>query len=133
MKFCAEDFYLSLSNNKFKKFSQVIQDGHSGIFFVLKILDDTQKEMTAGDIADIFGVTTARTAVILNTLEKKGYLSKSKSSIDARKTIVSITESGHIALEQRKVVIFEMINTMLSKLTDEEISTLFNILQKLFQ
>lgn len=133
MKYCAEDFYLSLSNHKFKKFSQVIQDGHSGIFFVLKILDDAQKEMTAGDIAEIFGVTTARTAVILNTLEKKGYLCKSKSSSDARKTIVCITESGHIALEQRKTDIFGMINDMLSKLTEEEVSTLFSILQKLFQ
>ncbi len=127
----AEDFYQLFSNHKFKKVADTLQDGFSGMYVVLKIIQDAEKELSAGDISDIFGVTTARTAVVLTTLEKKEYIIKSKSENDARKTIVKITEKGNIALETRKNELFFAINAFLNKLSEEEKNNLYKIVEKL--
>lgn len=133
MRQTAQNFYLLFSNHKFRKVTDVLSDGVSGMCVVLKILSDAQKELSAGDISDIFGVSTARTAVILNTLEKKGLISKSKSEEDARKTIVSITDEGRKTLEERKKILFFEIDKFLGKLDERETQELYNILQKLLK
>lgn len=132
MKPTTQDFYLLFCNHNFKKVSEIIQDGFSGMYFVLRIISDAKRELSAGDISDAFQVTTARTAVILSTLEKKRFISKSKSKDDARKTIVKLTESGKFALENRKNQIFDAINSIFSKLNEEELKSFYTILEKLF-
>lgn len=127
----AQDFYFLFSNHKFKKVTDVLQDGFSGMYVVLKIIKDAERELSAGDISDIFGVTTARTAVVLTTLEKKEYIIKSKSANDARKTIVKITPKGNKVLEERKDELFVAINAFLSKLNANEIDNLYKIIEKL--
>lgn len=127
----ANDFYLLFCNNEFKKVTETINDGFSGMYFVLKILSDTSKEFSAGDISETFQVSTARTAVILKTLEGKGYIIKSKSKNDARKTIVKITDKGTEILNERISVLLSKINGYLSKLNDYECENFYEILKKL--
>lgn len=131
MKLSANDFYLLFCNHKFKKITEALQDGFTGIYFVLRILADSENELSAGDIAEAFNVTTARTAVILTTLEKKGFITKTKSSQDARRTIVKITDVGMKALEDRKEKVFASVDGFLSKLTKSEVKEFYKILQKL--
>lgn len=131
MRRTAEDFYMLFSNHKFKKVTDTLQDGFSGMYVVLKIIEDAPNELSAGDISQIFGVTTARTAVVLTTLEKKEYIIKSKSENDARKTIVKITEKGKKTLNERKDELFTDINTFLNKLDDIDIDNLYKIISKL--
>lgn len=131
MKPTAQDVYLLLGNSKLKVISETFQDGFTGMFVVLKILDNAKKELSAGDISQTFGVTTARTAVILNTLEKKGYIIKNKSDSDARKTIVKLTDEGLIALNERKQKIINAIEELMSNLSDKDIKSFYKVLQKL--
>lgn len=131
MRLSANDFYLLFSNHKFKKVTETLQDGFTGMYFVLRILEDAENELSAGDIAEAFNVTTARTAVILATLEKKGFITKTKSSQDARRTIVKITDAGKSALEERKEKVFVAVDGFLSKLTKGEVKDFYKILQKL--
>lgn len=131
MKLSANDFYLLFEHHKFRAATEIMHDGLSGMFFVLKVLADAQADLSAGDVAEILGVTTARTAVVLSTLEKKGFITKSKSSEDARKTIVRITEEGAIALEARRIQLFAMVDQLLGKLSKGEVKELHKILQKL--
>lgn len=130
MELTANDFYNLFCNREFKKISEPILDGFSGMYFVLKILAE-HDHLIAGDISEIFGVSTARTAVILSTLEKKGYVIKNKSVSDARKTVVSITERGQTVLKERVDKICNTVNHFLSKLNEEEVQKLFSILKKL--
>lgn len=127
----ANDFYNLICNGNFKRITDAIQDGFSGMYYVLRILHNAKEKLLAGDISDIFGVTTARTAVILSTLEKKGYIEKSKSDNDARKTLVVITPKGREAIEARKRKIFSEIDRFLTKLTSKEVASFYNILHKL--
>lgn len=130
MKPTAQDFYSVFCNHKLKKVSETLRDGFSGMYVVLRILDEAESELSAGDISEIFGVTTARTAVILKTLEQKGYVSK-RSGDDARITMVKITAEGRAALNTRKEKVFVEVDGFLDKLTDEEATTLYNILKKI--
>lgn len=127
----SQDFYLLFSSGKFRKVSEIVQDGFSGMYYVLKILADAKSELSAGNISETFGVSTARTAVILNTLEKKGYIVKSKSKVDARKTIVKLTKSGETILNERKKIILNFIDEFLQKLDDSEKSDFYKLLIKL--
>lgn len=131
MELNSQDFYLLFSSGKFRKISEIVQDGFSGMYYVLKILADAKSELSAGNISETFGVSTARTAVILNTLEKKGYIIKSKSKLDARKTIVRLTKSGETALNERKEIILSFIDEFLQKLDDSEKSDFYKLLTKL--
>lgn len=133
MDFAAKDFYLLFCNHKFKKVTETIQDGFSGMYFVLRLLSDAPNGLSAGEISKIFHVTTARTAVILATLKKKGFIAKTKCSLDARKTIVKITEKGTEALSKRKAKIFNSIDGFLVKLDPSEKENLYVILQKLLK
>lgn len=127
----AQDFYELFSSHKFKKVSETIQDGFFGMYFVLKILTESVDGLSAGDIAKTFGVTSARTAVILTTLEKKGYITRQKARDDARKTIVKITNLGEIVLIERKKKLFSVLEEFLSKLNEEEARSFYSILEKL--
>lgn len=127
----AQDFYKLFSNLEFKKISQIIQDGYSGMYYVLKILDESGGRVCAGDISKAFKVTTARTASVLKTLEKKEYIAREKGEDDARKTIVIITKKGIEALEKRKIEINKAIDEFLNKLEEDEVSKFYDILKKI--
>lgn len=133
MDLTAKDFYLLFCNHKFKKVTETIQDGFSGMYFVLRILSDAPNGLSAGEISKMFNVSTARTAVILATLKKKGYIVKSKCSLDARKTIVRITEKGTNVINERKEKLFNSIDNFLEKLTHEEKQNFYSTLEKLLK
>lgn len=86
-----------------------------GELFVLKyLLKNTNIEITPGFITDAYGVSTARTASILNQLESKGYIERKKSINDGRKYIIELTDIGIEFIEERtkksKKIIIDMIN-----------------------
>lgn len=130
MKRTAEDLYNELICCDLKQPYKLFQDGFAGMFVVLRFLQKSEGVL-AGDISDALGITTARTAVVLNTLQRKGYIEKTKFSQDARKTIVKITENGKHALEKRKEIIINMINSFISILDNSEVETLYNITKKI--
>ena len=69
---------------------------NKGIGGVLRILYRAEPDriLTAGDIGTALGITSARTAVMLNKMEKLGFITKRKSLSDARKTEILLTEKG---------------------------------------
>lgn len=130
MRPTAQDIYFLIGDYRFKKVTEILHDGTTGMYVVLKILDDN-KELSAGDVSEALGVTTARTAVILKTLEKKGLVKKTKSETDARKTIVKITNAGLLSLNERKQKIIGTIENYMSVLNDNDAKNFYDILQKL--
>lgn len=119
-----------VSCSDFKPLANIINDRTKGMYVILRLLTKANNEVTAGDIANSLNVSTARVAVALNTLEKKKYIVKYKSSKDARKTIVEITSHGKEALKERENKIVNFITKFLNKLTDNEIFQLLNIISK---
>lgn len=131
MKPTARDFCELICKCNSRKFTDFLQDGFSGMFVVLKYIKETKGEISAGDISQNFCVSTARTAVILSNLEKKGYITKTKSPVDARKTLVHLTENGRKALKEREQQVVCVIDSLIKKLTDEEVQNFYHIIEKL--
>ena len=113
-----------------KYITSFLDDWTKGLYVILRIIDISETEVVAGDISNKLGISTARVAVALATLERKKWIKKHKSKVDARKTVVELTDLGKEMLIARGQELVEIIKMFLDKLKDEEVLQLMNIVKK---
>lgn len=114
-----------------RKFVDLINDGFKGMYNVLRILQESDRELTPSELAKQMDVSTARIATALNNLEAKGYILRSKpTSDDARRVAIALTEAGNAALEKRKKYVAQTVAPMLDRLSSSEAELLFELLKK---
>lgn len=113
-----------------KTFVDMIEEGYKGIFVILRIVRDNPN-VCSGDLARETGVSTARIARALNTLEEKGYVERIGEKNDGRKVLIKLTSSGEKALEERESHIVKTLKKAFDNLTEEEIIHFFELLKKL--
>ena len=82
-------------------------------------------------IARTLGVTVGTLTVNMNNLEKKGYLSRTRSKEDRRVVLVELTEKGRKAFFHHRDFHKGMIKAAVSGLNEDETSSLITCLQKL--
>ncbi len=116
---------------RWKKLARLLEDGYRGMFVILRIVRDSPSEIVAGDLAKLMGVSTARIARALNTLEEKDYIERIPEKSDARKVVIRLTEEGAVALSAREKEIDAEVLPMTENLSDEELRTFFDLLLKL--
>lgn len=75
-----------------KEFFHHMDETQAGIGAVLRLLYIEKKPVTAGKISDTLGISTARVAVLLRKMESRGLIIKEKNPLDARVTIVRLTD-----------------------------------------
>lgn len=120
-----------INADKYRKLLSTLEDGCKGLYVILKVIKNSDKEVIAGDIASKLNITTARVAAALNNLEKKKWIIKYKSSLDGRKTIVELTDLGKNVLKRREEEIISVLENLFVNLTDLEIIQLINLLNKI--
>lgn len=121
-------------SEKFKEFIAFLDSGSRGIYVILRYLKDNEnRDVVAGDLAKEMGVTTARVARALKTLEKKGYVERKKIDEDGRKVSVVLTSGGEVALKKREKDIRLTILPWLNRLSEKEQNELIELLQKILQ
>ncbi|GEM01918.1 DNA-binding transcriptional regulator, MarR family [Halolactibacillus halophilus] len=98
---------------------------------VLIYLDHTQEQTTPTQIAEFLGVTTARTASILNSLEKKGVIARSMDPRDRRKIIVEITEKGKGISKEGKNTAITNVSEILEALGEKDASEYVRIMTRI--
>lgn len=54
----------------------------------------TQGPMSAGDLAEATGLSSAATTTLLDRLEQKGYIRRERDTTDRRKVLVELTPDG---------------------------------------
>lgn len=113
-----------------KYITSFLDEWTKGLYVILRIIDISETEVVAGDISNKLGISTARVAVALATLERKNWIKKHKSKVDARKTVVELTDLGKEVLIARGQELVEIIKMFLDKLKDEEVLQLMNIVKK---
>lgn len=82
-------------------------------------------------IAKILGVTVGTLTVNMNSLEKKGYLIRTRSVEDRRVVLVELTEKGRKAFFHHRDFHKGMIKAAVSGLDEAETKSLITCLQKL--
>lgn len=82
-------------------------------------------------IAGELHVTVGTLTTNMNSLEKKGYLERNRSTQDKRVVLVSLTEKGRKAFFHHRDFHRKMIHTIIRDLDEEEMQTLIKCLGKL--
>lgn len=113
-------------------FSKVLSEHIHGENFALNVLILSGGISTPGEISAASNISTARVASILNSMEKKGYITRATDTKDRRKVIVEITETGRAyageALEKLKT----MLGVIFDELGEDDVRELIRILKKTF-
>lgn len=81
--------------------------------------------VTAGDIAERLGVTTARVAALLKRLESKGLIARHRSEVDARVTEVELTDEGFARVNALYEEMRAQIATLIDELGEDRLRTFF--------
>ena len=77
-----------------KLFFDKLNKHEKGVDFALRYLYNSEEETNAGDLARALDVSTARVAILLDKMEKKGLIYRYSSKADARKTIIVLSKKG---------------------------------------
>ncbi len=100
INYAVELFHKNRPQNIFKEMGEK----DKGILAVLDYLSTHDGEVKSKDISESMHISSARMAVLLKTMEKKGLIVKSNSVQDRRATIVSLSQKGkeHILFFERQ-------------------------------
>ncbi len=82
-------------------------------------------------IARELSVTVGTLTIAMNSLVKKGYVERTRSQEDRRVVYISLSEKGRGAYEHHAQFHKEMIDSVTSELTNEELEALIKALSKL--
>ena len=89
----------------------------------------TTKNMSS--IAKELSVTVGTLTISMNSLVKKGYVDRQRSSEDRRVVYISLSEKGVKAYYHHKKFHEQMIGSVVKELTEEELEALVKALTKL--
>ena len=91
-------------------------------------IDETKNMST---IARALSVTVGTLTISMNSLVKKGYVDRQRSSEDRRVVYISLSEKGVKAYYHHKKFHEQMIDSVVKELTEEELEALVKALTKL--
>lgn len=126
-----QDIIEELCKLETKQCLDFLDDKIRGSYPLLKYLNESKEEVSAGDLAKELRVSTARIAVMLCNLEFKKLVIKKKSEEDARITIVQITDKGKELVKNTNEEVVTYFLKGFEKLEDEELCEIKLLIKKL--
>jgi len=108
-----------------------INEAMQGEVFVLKYISDHNGDVLPGEIGQEMDVSSARIAAALNSLEKKGLITRQIDTSDRRKILVGITQQGKELAEEHKQTILGITAKMLELLGEHDAKEYVRITKKL--
>lgn len=112
-------------------FLNLIDKNGQGMNSILSYLKTKKENVTAGELAIQLNVSTARIAVLLKKLEKCNMIVKKISPLDARVTIVEITEIGKNHIEEETNKSISIMQKILKKVDPKEIEEFIRLATKI--
>lgn len=112
-------------------FLNLIDKNGQGMNSILSYLKTKKENVTAGELAIQLNVSTARIAVLLKKLEKCNMIVKKISPLDARVTIVEITEIGEKHIEEETNKSISIMQKILKKVDPKEIEEFIRLATKI--
>ena len=103
----------------------------AGIGAVLRQVYESQDPVTAGNIADFMGVSTARVAVLLKKMVQQELIAKEAARYDARVTVVHLTEKGRARVEKMQAHLYANIGKVIDKIGMERMAEFITISQEI--
>jgi DNA-binding MarR family transcriptional regulator len=98
---------------------------------LLKTLDGGSRRIT--ELAELEGFAQPTITILIKQLEKKGLVTRTRQSVDGRVVLVSLTESGNVALEDYRGKLRAVLGGYLAEISDEQVEALATATETLAQ
>lgn len=108
-----------------------IDEVQAGIGAVLRLLYESNEAVTAGRISEVLGVSTARVAVLIRKMVSKGLIIKEHGVMDARITIVRLTEFGTQTFEKMKEDLYRQMGIVIDTIGEERLIEFITIAEEI--
>jgi len=122
-----EVMYQMRGNNAQKQ----VRESIHGEDFVLSYISDHEGTVIPSDISIAMGATSARIAAILNSLEKKGQVTRRIDTEDRRRILIDLTDAGRKHVFQQKQERLRFMSNTLQYLGEEDAKEYLRIMRKL--
>lgn len=86
---------------------------------------------TSTELADVFAVNKSAITAMTNRLVEKGMIERGKDGDDRRVISLTLTEKGKMWLIETEQKVYELVQTMMTKLSYEEIEQFIQTYEKL--
>lgn len=111
-----------------------IEEYTQGEYKVLQYLATNRgQEVLPSMLSDALGLTTARIAATLNTLEKKALVQRKPSREDKRKVLVIATPEGILRVELKRKAIGKALSALVAGIGKKEAKELNRLLGELIK
>ena len=98
---------------------KLIREGIQGESVILHFIRKHDTTVP-GDISDAMGISSARVAAVLNSLDGKGLITREIDGGDRRRIIVKLTEKGTIEAEEQQKRNIKLIACALAGLGEQD-------------
>ena len=127
----AEKMLTLLTKSQKKPVHQNARHLSMGEVGVMRCLYLKSEAMSAGELSRVMDIGSGGVANLLNSLEKKGYITRKMNPTDRRGIMVSLSESGYQLAEAKEQEALDMTIGLLTRLGKEDTAELIRIYQKM--
>lgn len=113
------------------EFARTVNATQVGLVAVLRYLYESEGVVTAGKISEFMNVSTARVAALLKKLVAKGLVTREADLLDARITIVKITNLGVSVIQKKKEEMFQQVGTVIDRVGMERMMDFIKTLEEI--
>ncbi|MBP1040706.1 transcriptional regulator [Vagococcus sp. BWB3-3] len=115
--------------NRHGAFSK-IEKSHQGETMVMKFLDILEKPTSPKHIAESLNLSSARIAVLLGSLEKKGQIVRNMDPNDRRRINVTLTECGKKQANTEKKKMSDKVIAVFNQMGEEDTKKFVELITK---
>ena len=118
--------------HSFRKFKpqQRINESMQGEAFALHHIATSDGQVMPSEISNAVGISGARIAATLNSLENKGYITRQIDARDRRRILVTLTDKGKEQEEAYRRQLVETVEKMLRQLGEHDAQEYIRIMLK---
>lgn len=100
--------------------NKLVNESMQGESFVVQYIHRNKNSVLPGEISSRMGISSARIAAALNSLEKKGLVTRRIDTDDRRRILVDLTEKGRALAEEQRRMVLEDMTRLLSMLGEDD-------------
>ena len=127
----AHDYMEVMAHMRGRDAQKRVNDSMHGENFVLAYISEHEGNVIPSDISNAMGITSARIAATLNSLENKGLITRKIDVNDRRRIIIDLTDTGREKVIEQKKIMISFVTNMLKHLGEEDAKNYIRIMKKL--
>lgn len=127
----ALEFIEVMNQTRRRSIPKQIDDSMRGEHFVLNYISEHEGNVIPSDISNEMGISSARIAAALNSLEKKGLILRRIDAEDRRRILIDMTDTGREQVKKHYQMILNTTTNMLRYLGEEDAKNYIRIMKKL--